>query len=181
MKKEIFFKKEISEKEYFEFIDYAFSKADYFMMVYGSAPNYGYTYHEKRFKKALEKFKVKSRTGTDCPGLYEFNHEAKYKIVFYKTSLEAREIFKEISKEVVGTYNSSGYHRHGLGLFLANLSFFKKDDCWFYSSMEEEAVIIEADKSDIKFALENGLAAPEDIIVDNEKKFYCYHKEPGLT
>ena len=159
--KNFFFENECSGKVYSDFIDYAFSKADYFMLVYTNIANQGYTYLQKYFRNLLDKFKVKSRTNPDWPSLYEIIPDAKHKIVFYRTAPEAKEILKEVS---------------GIGdwcrLNPSALSFFKKDKCWFYS-------INNADEDDIRFALKNGLLKTENIIVsDDESSLYS---EPGLA
>ena len=168
MKNVIFFENECSGKAYFDFIDYAFSKTDYFMLVYTNIANQGYSYQQKNFKKLLDKFKVKSRTNPDWPSIYESIPDEKYKIVFYKTSPEAKEILKEVS---------SLYDWRALNP--SDLSFFKGNDCWFSSNDLGVAVITNADKSDIDFAVKNGLAKPESISLESDEE-YSY-KEPGLA
>ena len=92
MDKIIYFKNDDQERDYCngevyeDFLDYAFSKTDYFMLVYINYYGEGYTSKQKYFKNALQKFKVKSRNNPSWPGtLNMVCKNTTYKIVFYKT------------------------------------------------------------------------------------------------
>lgn len=64
MDKMIFFKNNNLKTDYccgqvyYDFLDYAFSRADYFMLVYVNYYGNGYTAAQKYFKNALNSFKV---------------------------------------------------------------------------------------------------------------------------
>ena len=74
----IFFQKENNESNiercvgntYFDFIDFAFSKSDYFLLVYINHRKKGYSNEKKYFKDKLNKFKVKKycRLAGACRG-----------------------------------------------------------------------------------------------------------------
>ena len=53
---------------YYNLIDYAFSQADYFMLVFVNYYGKGYAAPMKYFKAKLQPFKVKSRSNPSWPG-----------------------------------------------------------------------------------------------------------------
>lgn len=136
---------------YFDFLDYAFSKTDYFMLVYVNYYGKGYTRQQKYFKKTLEPFKVKSRSNPSWPGtLKTFSKNSSYKVVFYKNDERAKQLLKECNC-------LSDWSRP---VNPEDLAFFKGNKCWFYSVGHEKiAAIIRADKEDLDFVESTGLAS----------------------
>ena len=135
---------------YFEFLDYAFNCADYFMLVYVNYYGKGYSSIMKEFSKKLQKFKVKSRSNPSWPGTQStYSHKTTYKIVFYRTDLEAKEILKTVSS--LNMWSSPTYPQ--------DLAFFKKEECWFYSVGHENiAAILRPTDEDYCFVEKKGLA-----------------------
>lgn len=140
-------------KTYFDFLDYAFSKTDYFMLVYVNYYGKGYTQKQKYFKKVLEPFKVKCRSNPSWPGtLNTFSEKSTYKIIFYRNDDSAKQILKECNC-------LSDWSRPKCP---EDLAFFKGNECWFYSVGHEMiAAIISADKDDLDFVESKGLALKE--------------------
>ena len=157
MEKIIYFNNDNQTKDYcsgqiyFDFLDYAFARTDYFMLVYINYYGKGYTERQKHFKDALKKFKVKSRTNPKWPGtLSSASKNTTYKVIFYRTDLKAQDILKEVSK-------LSDWERPCLP---EDLAFFKGNQCWFYSVGHEKiAAIIHATEEDIDFVDSKGLSS----------------------
>ena len=174
MNKVVYLKKEClqedaySRKLYFDFLDYAFSKADYFMLVYVNYYGKGYTNQQKHFRDSLKKFKVKSRNNPSWPGTPKtFSRGTTYKITFYKTSEDAKEILKEVSC-------LSSWSRP---INPEDLAFFKGNQCWFYSTGHEKiAAIIHADNEDIEFLISKGLATREAVSIPTDNYFDSYNE-----
>lgn len=172
MEKVIYFKNDEQKKDYctgqiyFDFLDYAFSKNDYFMLVYINYYGKGYTSKQKYFKDALKKYKVKSRNNPKWPGTLQQNcPNTTYKIVFYKTENEAKEILKKVM-------SLSDWSRPS---FPEDLAFFKGNQCWFYSVGHEKiAAIIHATEEDINFLATNGLAEKHKAYIPNDNYFSAY-------
>lgn len=156
---------------YHNFIDYAFEKADCFMLVYINYYAKGYSKTQKYCRDKLKKFKIKSRTDPNWPGILELlEGNTSCKVVFYKTSEEA----KNILKEAKGLNCWSGVGPE-------NLAFFIGSKCWFYSvSHENIAAIIHASKEDIDFVVSQSLANRENAYIPNDNYFDAFD-EPGLT
>ena len=58
-----------SEQAYFNFIDYAFDRTDYFMLVYVNYYGKGYSKIMKSFRNELRNYEVKCRTDPHWPGV----------------------------------------------------------------------------------------------------------------
>ena len=101
MEKVIYFnngEKDCNGQLYVDFLDYAFSKSDFFMLVYINYNGKGYTKRQKNFKQSLKSFQVKSRTNPKWPGtLQTSSQNTTYKVIFYKTEQKAKDILKEVS------------------------------------------------------------------------------------
>ena len=171
MDRVIYFKNDDQQKDYcrgeiyYDFLEYAFSKADYFMLVYVNYFGKGYTAKQKYFKKALEKFKVKSRSNPSWPGtLKTFARDTTYKIVFYKTCEEAKKVLREVD----GLSDWSGPNPE-------DLAFFKGNQCWFYSVGHERiAAIIHANSLDVDFLESHDLANGAHAFVPKDDYFDAY-------
>lgn len=78
-----------------------------------------------------------------------------YKIVFYKTDPEAKEILKQVDR--LSAWSRPDYPE--------DLTFFKGNQCWFYSVGHESiGVIIHASKTDLDFVDSLKLAKREDAM-----------------
>ena len=173
MDKVIYFENDDQRKDfctdqvYYDFLDYAFSRSDYFMLVYINYYSEGYTKRQKYIKNALEKHKVKSRSNPSWPGTLQTEcPNTTYKIVFYKNSEEAKAILKEV--DCLSDW-SGGYPE--------DLAFFKGNQCWFYSVGHEKiAAIIHADENDIVFLESRGLAKRENAFVPDDNYFDAYNE-----
>ena len=156
---------------YYDFLDYAFQKADYFMLVYKNYYGKGYTEQQCYFLERLNKFKVKSRTNPSWPGtLKTFCPDTTYQIVFYKTEPESKEILKEA--ECLSHWSRPNMPE--------DLAFFIGERCWFYSVGHEEiAGIIHADEADVEFLEGKGLSSRENLI-DHLDDYYLQYDEEGL-
>jgi len=135
---------------YIAFLDYAFSKTDYFMLVYINYYGKGYTKFQKEIKKKLEPYKVKSRSNPSWPGTLGMQcSNTEYRIVFYKNTLEAKEILKCVN----------GMNEWTAKKGPQDLAFFKGNQCWFYSvGHEAMAAIIHATEEDLDFVEAHNLA-----------------------
>lgn len=153
---------------YRDFLDYAFSKSDYFMLVYVNYYGKGYTKIMKEFRAALEKYKVKSRSKPVWPGvLGTYNRNTTYKIIFYRNDPEAKEILKKAEK--LNDWTCPSYPQ--------DLAFFKGNICWFYSVGHENlAGFINPTKEDIVFAEKNGLACAHDLCI-TDTDYYSQFNE----
>lgn len=158
-----------SGKVYHDFLDYAFSECDYFMLVYVNYYGNGYTRSMKEFRKELEPFRVKSRANPCWPGtLNTYSRGTTYKVVFYKTEHAAKSILKRVEKLSDWTRPS---HPQDLAFFKGNL-------CWFYSVGHEKiGAIIRATSQDISFVENCGLATrsaikhiPDDYFKDYDER-----------
>lgn len=143
-----------SGEKYFEFLDYAFGEADYFMLVYVNYYGKGYSKEMKQFKNSLAPFQVKTRSNPSWPGtLGQVCPDTTYKIVFYKTDVRAREILKQVS--CLSAWSCPHFPQ--------DLSFFKGNNCWFYSVGHERiAAFIRATKKDLFFVEAMDFARRED-------------------
>lgn len=130
--------------KYQSFIDYAFSRTDYFMLVYVNYYGKGYTKAMKSVMKELSKFKVKSRTNPSWPGtLGTYSKNTSYRIVFYKNDPAAKKILKNSVRSIDGWTCPDNPQ---------DLAFFDGNICWFYSVGHEGiACVIHANKDDIVF------------------------------
>lgn len=151
---------------YQDFIDYAFENSDCFMLVYVNYYGKGYTAKQKYFKKSLEPFKIKSRTNPQWPGTLHTNScNTTYKIVFYKNDNRAKDILKTVS-------SLSDFSRPNCA---EDLSFFKGNQCWFYSVGHEKiAAIIHASTQDLNFLQSKGLADISKAFVPKDDYFSQY-------
>lgn len=177
MEKVIYLKNDNQKKDYclgetyYDFLDYAFDNSDYFMLVYTNYYGKGYSKNQKYFKSALKPFIKKSRSNPSWPGtLKTFCPHTTYKIVFYKTAIEAKEILKK-------TYCLSDWSRPENP---EDLAFFKGNQCWFYSVGHEKiAAIIHANENDVNFLINKGLASKDAAFVPQNDYFDAFD-EPDL-
>ncbi|MBE6947497.1 MAG: hypothetical protein E7454_04525 [Ruminococcaceae bacterium] len=139
---------------YYNFLDYAFSKTDYFMLVYVNYYGKGYSKETKRIMNDLSTFKVKSRTNPSWPGtLNTYTKNTTYKIVFYRNTNEGKEILKQV--KCLSDWTCPAYPQ--------DLAFFKGGECWFYSVGHEKiGAIIGATEEDFIFLELNNLAKRSD-------------------
>lgn len=135
---------------YFDFLDYAFTQADYFMLVYVNYYGHGYSKVAKTIKNKLEKFKVKSRTNPSWPGTPKtYAQNTTYKVVFYRTEPEAKMILKGVN--CLSDWAAPSHPQ--------DLAFFKGNRCWFYSVGHEKiGAIISASEADLNFLEDKHLA-----------------------
>ena len=76
---------------YRKFLDYAFDRTDFFMLVYVNYQGKGYSKKMKLFQTALRPYQVKIRRNPSWPGvLNTFSPQTTYKIIFYKTKLKPK-------------------------------------------------------------------------------------------
>lgn len=145
---------------YHAFLDYAFEKTDYFMLVYINYFGKGYTKKQKLFKTLLDKYKVKSRTNPSWPGTpwTDRGEKTTYKIVFYRTDEEAKTILKKA--DALSDWGPGAPE---------DLAFFKGDRCWFFSTGHEGlATVVHADASDLTFLEAHGIASGEDVFESDD-------------
>ena len=87
-----------SGQAYYDFIDYAFSICDYFMLVYVNYCGKGFTKTMKAFRKALSPYRVKSRSNASWPGTHRPDcANTIYRVIFYRTQEAAKEVLKPVS------------------------------------------------------------------------------------
>ena len=156
-------------KNYHDFLDYAFRESDYFMLVYVNYYGKGYSYMQKKIKKMLEPYKVKTRTNPRWPGTLEtFSQNSTYKVVFYKNVSEAKTILKIVSG--IGDWSSPSYPE--------DLAFFKGNKCWFYSvGHENMAAFINPTKEDLDFLEMKGLADRVNVVTHDSNYYSSYDEE----
>lgn len=144
------------DQVYFEFLDYAFSKTDYFMLVYVNYYGKGYKKNQKEIKNKLEPYRVKTRTNPSWPGTPEtYSLNTTYKVIFYKNHPDALEILKSVSCIDAWSRPSNP----------EDLAFFKGNQCWFYSVGHEAlAAIIHATKEDIEFVKTHNLSSKNNVL-----------------
>lgn len=154
---------------YFNFIDYAFDRTDYFMLVYVNYYGKGYSKIMKSFRNELRNYEVKSRTDPHWPGVQgTYCPQTTYKIVFYRNDTGAMRVLKRVNK--LSDWSSPGYPQ--------DLAFFKGNQCWFYSVGHEKiAAIIHADDQDIAFVEMNKIASREAARTRQESYFDLYNEE----
>lgn len=148
---------------YYNFLDYAFQKSNYFMLVYVNYYGNGYTKAMKQYMKALEPFIIKSRTNPSWPGtLKTFCPNTTYKINFYRNTPEAKAVLKQ-------AYCLSDWSRPS---YPQDLAFFRGNQCWFYSVGHEMiGAFIHADAEDINFVVTNGLASSTDTYIPRDSYY----------
>ena len=154
---------------YFDFLDYAFSKADYFMLVYVNYYGKGYTKQQKYFRNKLKNFKVKSRSNPSWPGtLNTVCPNTTYKIIFYRTNPQAKNVLKELNS--INAWSRPNAPE--------DLAFFKKNECWFYSVGHENiAAFLHADDEDLEFVETKKLAVKSKVFVPEDNYFELYNEE----
>lgn len=154
---------------YYEFLDYAFQRTDYFMLVYVNYYGKGYSKIMKAYKKALKPFEVKSRTNPSWPGtLKTICVDTTYKIVFYKNDEKAKEILKKVS--CISQWAGPSHPQ--------DLAFFMGNKCWFYSVGHEKiAAIIHATKEDLEFLEQKGLALQINAYKAKDNYFDSYDEK----
>lgn len=153
---------------YRRFLDYAFSRTDFFMLVYANYDGKGYTKIMKSFLQELKPFQVKRRCDPSWPGTPATDcSNTTYKIVFYKNCAQAKEILGKV--DCLSAWTRPFYPQ--------DLAFFKGNQCWFYSVGHERiAEIIHATDEDISFLEENGLANREDAYTPKNNWFDTYNE-----
>ena len=112
---------------YQKFLDFCFENYDYFMLVYVNDMGKGFTAEQKNFLQKLKPFMVKSRSKpTQWPGTICRAKSTKFKIVFYKTCEQAKQILKAFNSISDWLYPDP-----------EDLAFFKGNQCRFYSVTHE--------------------------------------------
>lgn len=136
-------------KAYKKFIDYAFERTDYFMLVFVDYYGQGYSSSMEHFEKTLEPYKVMSRTNPSWPGTPETKAaNTTYSVNFYKTNKRAKLILKEV--EYFNDWSRPNNPQ--------DLAFFVGNKCWFYSVGHEKiSAIINPNKQDLDFLSSVGL------------------------
>lgn len=134
---------------YLDFLEYAFSRTDYFMLVYINYYGNGYTKAMREISRVLKPFRVKRRTNPSWPGtLGTFSRNTTYKIVFYKNCVEAKKVLQHVTK--MSDWSCPHYPQ--------DLAFFQGNKCWFYSVGHEKiGGVIRATPEDITFLVDIGL------------------------
>lgn len=157
-----------SGKLYYEFLDYAFSESDYFMLVYVNYNENGFTKCMKLFREKLKSFEVKCRSNPSWPGtLNTYSQNTTYKVIFYKNCIQAREILKTVT--CLNDWSRPYYPQ--------DLAFFKGNQCWFFSVGHENiAAIIHATDKDIDFVESRGLAQRVNVRELNNNYFNAYNE-----
>lgn len=158
-----------SNQTYYDFLEYAFAEATYFMLVYVNYYGRGYSAKMKKFRSALKPFEIKSRSSPHWPGVNcTFCVDTTYKVVFYRTSSSALEVLKEV--KCVSDWTAP--------LYPQDLAFFKGNKCWFYSVGHEKiAAIICPSKKDLDFLEINGLADREAVFVCEDGYYDAYNEK----
>ena len=156
--------------DYYDFLSYAFHRTDFFMLVYVNYYNKGYTKEMKALKKALEPYVVKKRTNPSWPGtLNTFSLNSTYKVVFYSTAPEAKQILMRASF-CIGDWSRP--------LNPEDLAFFEGNKCWFYSVGHEKiGAVIRATEDDVRFLLEKGLISLKDVFKRKDDYFDAYDEQ----
>lgn len=174
MDKVLYFKNDDQQRDYCvgktyrDFLEYAFARTDYFMLVYVNYCGKGYTKIMKSFMEELKPFQVKRRSNPSWPGTTTYCPNTAYKVVFYRNCAQAKEILCKVDRMSAWTCPS----------YPQDLAFFKGDQCWFYSVGHEKiAAVIHAGYEDISFLAENGLAAPEEAFTPRDNFFDAYDEE----
>ena len=79
------------------FLDYAFSQANFFMLVFANYYGKGLPARAKQIQKELKPFRVKSRTNPSWPGVLEtYCPNTTYKINFYHCCDESKIFLHEL-------------------------------------------------------------------------------------
>lgn len=157
-----------SGQAYYNFLDYAFEQTDYFMLVYVNYYGKGYSKIMKHYRNLLKPYQIKSRNNPCWPGvLNTFCPDTTYEVVFYKNTLEAKRILKNVEK--LSDWSSPSYPQ--------DLAFFKGNRCWFYSVGHEKiGAIIHATDQDLDFVVSNNLAKSEKVF-EPQTDFYDLYDE----
>lgn len=172
MNKVIYFKNDGQRRDYctgrvyVDLIDYAFEKADFFMLVYVNYYGKGYSKEKKYFRRKLEPYQIKSRTNPSWPGTPEtFCPNSTYKVIFYKTNTEAKKVLQEVS--CLSDWTSPSLPE--------DLAFFKGNQCWFYSVGHEKiGAFLHATDEDLDFIESKGLASRERAFVPQDDYYNAY-------
>lgn len=153
---------------YHKFIDYAFTRADYFMLVYVNYGRCGYTSHMKKYLEQLNNYRVKVRNDPHWPGTPSTESlGSTYEIVFYKTSDQAKMILK--NERSISDWSRPEKPQ--------DLAFFIGNHCWFYSVGHEKiAAMINPENTDIEFLERNGFANSRGIICTESDYFKCFNE-----
>ena len=154
---------------YYDFLDYAFQRTDYFMLVYVNYYGKGYSKVMKQFRNALKTFEIKSRSNARWPGtIGTLCANTSYKVIFYKNDERAKEILKEVN--CISQWSGP--------LYPQDLAFFSGNQCWFYSVGHEKiAAIIHASKQDLEFVEGKGLAMQKDAYNATDDYFDAYDEK----
>lgn len=132
---------------YYDFLDYAFSISDFFMLVYINNNGDEYSKIQKAFIRELSPYEVKQRTNPSWPGtkftqsLYP-EYELKYKIVFYRNDEKAKEILKKVDS--INCWAPPNYPE--------DIAFFKGNKCRIETTIHEGiGAVLYATDEDIDF------------------------------
>ena len=155
-----------SGQVYYDFIDYAFDKADYFMLVYANYYGKYFTEQKKHFKEALKPYEIKTRNTPNWPGtLNTFCPDTTYEVVFYKTEVGAKKVLKE--HDCLSAWTSPNQPE--------DLAFFKGGECWFYSVGHEKiAAIIHLTDEDERFLEIKKLANRKNAFLPEDDYFKAF-------
>lgn len=148
-----------SGNTYSAFLDYAFSQADYFMLVYVNYYGKGFTKIMKEYKTLLGRFQIKTRTNPSWPGTPStYTPNSQYRIIFYKTSEAAKAILRGVNR--ISDWSSPTHPQ--------DLAFFKGNQCWFYSVGHENiSAFMRATEQDMDFLERNNLGCRYDALEMN--------------
>ncbi len=181
----IMFRNDHQEKDhcsgevYARFLDYAFAEADCFMLVYVNREGKGLSKATKEIRDALHPFAVKRRSDARWPGMIwedadlkntesPYKNGTSYRITFYKTAPEAKDVLKRVDRLCAWVGYSTPQ----------DFAFFKGNKCWVYTVGHEcLAAMLNPTDEDILFLEENGLAAREDLEVDDDGFYDAYHEK----
>jgi len=150
----------IENEEYVKFIQYALDTSDYFMLVYSRKKQEGFKKSMKIIKKDLHKLKVKSQfrfywAGTEvCPD----NHW-EYQVSFYRAEESALQSLLSVNSLFEWDWPSHPQ----------DLSFYRSDQCWFYSvSHERMAIVVMHTPQEVEFLQQLTLIDAKEDYVDSD-------------
>ena len=159
-------KDKCSGEIYKQFLDYAFCRADYFMLVYVDENGKGFSSIMQTFENDLKPFEVKRRSNPSWPGtISTFTPNTTYQIVFYKTTEETKTILQRVDS--LSTWSCPDYPQ--------DLAFFIGNKCWSFSvGHEMMAGLLSPSNEDLLFLERVGLASRADFKTDRLQSFDIY-------
>ena len=129
--------------DYYDFIEYALQRSDYFMLVYVNYENHGFSQIIKNIKQELKPYYFKKRTNPSWIGTpFTYCANTTYQVTYYHSCTEVNKILSKVN-------NIFQWSRP---LYPQDLSFFVKKQCWCYTVGHEEIMgIIDPSSEDIDF------------------------------